>query len=265
VLTRTRKKIEKQTGRLKRKVRDRTRSVNKRVIAIATACRHKGPQGEEKRKKEYRDLLRLTRQILNDTKRVLEEIQPRRKPGLRALREGLARMSEQVRQVVKQTQARIFGGITQSAGKIVSLFEPHSEIIRKGKASKPTEFGKLVQVAEAENQIVTHYEVFDRRPSDRELLKEAVDRQRTRLGCTPRLVTADAGYYALTHERAVKEMGVKYVAVPNRNTHSPERKNLERSRWFKKAQAWRTVAKAGSACSSADMVCAGAYTAAWKQ
>ena len=56
----------------------------------------------------------------------------------------------------------------------------------------------------------------------------------------PRLVTADAGYSAQSHERAVEELGVKWGAVPNRNTHSAERKNKEKSRWFKKAQAWRT-------------------------
>jgi len=39
------------------------------------------------------------------------------------------------------------------------LFDPHSEIIRKGKASQQNEFGKLVQMQEAENQIITHYEV----------------------------------------------------------------------------------------------------------
>ena len=66
-------------------------------------------------------------------------------------------------------QARIFDGLTQLPGKIVSVFEPHTEIIRKGNASKPTEFGKLMRSQEAENQIMTHYEVFDERPSDREL------------------------------------------------------------------------------------------------
>src|SRR5262249_9012755 len=125
-------KIETQAGKLKRKVRDRTRSVNKRAIAIATASRYKGEAGEPKRKKEYRSLLRLTRQILNDTKRVIEETERRRKPRLRALREGLAIMAGRVRQVVKQAKARIFDGVTQLPGKIVSLFEPHSEI-RKGK------------------------------------------------------------------------------------------------------------------------------------
>ena len=113
--------------------------MSKRVIAIATASRHKGEAGEQKRKKEYRDLLRLTRQILNDTTRMLEEIESRpRKPGLRTLGHGLAARAQQVRQVLKQTKARVFDGITQLPGKIVSLFEPHSEIMRKGKASKPT-------------------------------------------------------------------------------------------------------------------------------
>ena len=240
VLTRTMKKVEQQAGKLKRRVRDRTRSVNKRVIAIATASRYRGEAGEQKRRKEYRVLLRLTRQILNDTRRVIGEIEHRRKPGLQALREELAAMSERVRRVIKQTKARIFDGVTQLPGKIVSLFEPHSEIIRKGKASKPTEFGKLVQVAEAENQIVTHYDVFDQRPSDRELLTGAVAEHCRRLGRVPQLVTADAGYYAKSHEQAVQEMGVKRIAVPNRNTRSAERKAVERSRWFRKAQAWRT-------------------------
>jgi IS5 family transposase len=240
VLTRTMKKIESKAGKLKRRVRDRRRSVNKRVRAIANSSRYQGEVGAHKRKQGYRGLLRLTRQILNDSKRVLQETASRRKPVLQILGKDLAAMAERVRQVVKQTKARVFGGITQSQEKIVSLFEPHSEIIRKGKASKPTEFGKLVQLAEAENQIITHYEVFDDRPSDRVLLTEAVEEQQRRLGRTPHLVTADAGYYAQAHEQALHEMGVKWVAVPNRNTHSPERKALEKRRWFKKAQAWRT-------------------------
>src|SRR6516164_4317124 len=164
----------------------------------------------------------------------------RKKKRLVGLVEHLTEMADRVRRVVKQAKARVLDGITQLPGKIVSLFEPHSEIIRKGKASKPTEFGKLVQFSEAENQIVTHYEVFDQRPSDRELLTNAVKAQEERLGRVPRLATADAGYYAQAHEQNLHDMGVKRVAVPNRNTRSGERKKLERTRWFKKAQAWRT-------------------------
>jgi IS5 family transposase len=244
VLTRTMKKIEKKAeGKLKRKVRDRTRSVNRRVISIATASRHRGPEGEEKRKKEYKDLLRYSRQILNDTRRVMAEVDEmpaRSRGGLAGHCEQLRSMGEQVRKVVRQTKARVFDGLTQLPGKIVSLFEPHSEIIRKGKASKPTEFGKLVQIQEAENQIITHYDVFDHRPSDRELLADAVDAQIGVLGRVPDMVTADAGYYSQALENAVLEKGVKRVAVPNRSTRSVERKKMEHSRWFRKAQRWRT-------------------------
>lgn len=243
VLTRTMKNIEAQAGQLKRKVRNRTRSVSKRVIAIATASRHKGPEGEAKRKKQYKELLRYTRQILNDAKRVIAEVEgmpARRKKGLGGLCEHLTEMAGRVRQVVKQAKVRIFDGVTQMPGKIVSLFEPHSEIIRKGKASKPTEFGKLVQVQETENQIITHYDVFDQRPSDRDLLLGAVETHERILGRVPRLATADAGYYSRAQEQAVEAKGVKWVAVPNRNTKSAERKKKEHSRWFKNAQAWRT-------------------------
>ncbi len=88
--------------------------------------------------------------------------------------------------------------------------------------------------------MITHFEVFNIRPSDRELLLPAVEAHERMLGRVPRLVTADAGFYAQQQERAVMEKGVKWVAVPNRSTRSAERKTLEHSRWFKKAQCWRT-------------------------
>ena len=61
------------------------------------------------------------------------------------------------------------------------MFEPTTEVIRKGKAGKPNKFGKLVKVQEAENQIVTDYEVYEKRPADRELLIAAVEEP----GATP--------------------------------------------------------------------------------
>ena len=79
-------------------------------------------------------------------------------------------MIPRVQQVLRQTRERIDDGNTHAPGKIVSLFEPETEIIRKGKAGKPTEFGKMVKIQEAEQQIVTHYEVYDQRPSDCDLL-----------------------------------------------------------------------------------------------
>jgi transposase, IS5 family len=179
------KRIEQKAGGLNRKIRDRKRSVTKRVIAIAHALGHKGPEGEEKRKREYRELLQVSGRILGDTRRVLQGVDGlsrRRRGRVRGLCEQLETMADRVRSVVRQTKGRIFGGLTKLPGKIVSLFEPHTEIIRKGKAGKPNEFGNLVQLQEADSQIITHYEVYKERPSDQRLLVPAVEAHRRKLG-----------------------------------------------------------------------------------
>jgi transposase, IS5 family len=243
VMTRSIQRIEKKVGGLKRRVRNRMRSITKRVIAIGHALRHKGPEGEEKRKREYQELLSLTRRILNDAGRVLQEVEAmprRRRQKVRGISQQLQAISERVRGVIRQTRARLFRGVTQFPEKIVSLFEPHTEIIRKGKAGKPNEFGKLVQLQEAENQIITHYEVFDKRPSDQRLLVGAVKAQQQKLGRVPRLLAADAGFYSRENEQAIQQMGVRYVSIPNRNTRSEERRKLQKRRWFKAGQKWRT-------------------------
>src|SRR5712671_4513704 len=214
VLTRTMKKIEEKAGGLKRKVRDRMRSVRKRVLAIALSTRYLGAEGEARRKKQYRELLSLTRKTVNQAQRILEEVKagPRsRRIPLRSLVESLATMMGRVQQVVKQTRLRIFAGVTKSQEKIVSVFEAHTEIIRKGKASKPTEFGKLVKIQEAENQIITDYEVYAERPNDSDLLVEAVEKHEKCFGQTPITVAADAGFYSSANEKKLEEKGVRRV------------------------------------------------------
>ena len=67
-------------------------------------------------------------------------------------------MIPRVQQVLRQTRERVLRGNTKAEGKLLSIFETHTEVIRKGKAHKPNEFGKLVLIQEAENQIVTHTE-----------------------------------------------------------------------------------------------------------
>jgi transposase, IS5 family len=122
---------------------------------------------------------------LNNARDVLQEVEAmprRRREKVHSVSQQLHAIAERVRGVIRQTRARLFRGETQFPEKIVSLFEPHTEIIRKGKAGKPNEFGKLVQLQEAENQIITHYEVFDKRPSDQRLLVGAVEAHQQTLG-----------------------------------------------------------------------------------
>jgi IS5 family transposase len=219
------------------------RSIRKRVLAIALSTRLLGPPEEERRKRQYRKLLSLTRKVVNQAQRVLQEVREaprRRRTPLEGLAQSLETMIGRVRQVVKQTTIRIFAGVTQSPGKIVSVFEPYTEIIRKGKTSKPTEFGKMVKIQEAENQIVTHFEVFAKRPSDSALLLPSIQAHQKRLGRVPRAVAADAGFYSRENEKAAQALGVQRVSVPNKKTKSGERKLLQRQSWFRSGQKWRT-------------------------
>src|SRR5215470_12842462 len=248
VLTRAMKKITKIAGEVGTKLRNRSRSVKLRVLDIARAARAKAKESQGKLKQNYRKLLESTSRVAGQAMKFAQEIakgikraaDPRKQLTLDALRYQIETMVPRVKQVMKQTRARIFRGETRSEGKIFSLFEPSTEIIRKGKAGKPNEFGKVVKIQEAENQIVVDYEVYDQRPSDSDLLVPAIEAHQAALGRTPRLVAADAAFYSAKNEAAAKAKGVKRVSVPNRSTKSPEHKREQKKRWFRDAQKWRT-------------------------
>jgi transposase, IS5 family len=248
VLIRTMKRVTKLTGALGAKLRDRSRSVKQRVWEIARAARSKAPPSQEKMKRAYGKLLdaagrvvgqakRFSREINNGVKRCTDAV---KQVVLEGQRQVLDEMVPRVQQVIRQTKARIFEGDTRSEGKIVSVFEPSAEVIRKGKASKPTEFGKLLKLQEAENQIVIDYQVYEQRPSDSELLIPAIDAHEAKLGRVPRLVAADAGFYSAKNEAAAKAKGVKRICIPNHASKSAERKREQKRRWFRDGQRWRT-------------------------
>ena len=248
VLTRIMRKITTMAGTVGTKLRDRTRSVKLRLLEIGRVARAKGPINQDKLEQRYRQLLDTTSRVVGQARRFSEEIAQGMKRSanalkqlvLEGLRQELDEMTSRVRQVMKQTRARIFRGNTRSEEKLLSLFEPSTEVIRKGKAGKPNEFGKMVKLQEAENQIITDYEVYARRPHDSDLLIAAIETHQALLGRTPRLVAADAAFYSAKNEAAARAKGVKRVCIPNRSTKSLERKREQRKRWFRNGQKWRT-------------------------
>ena len=98
----------------------------------------------------------------------------------------------------------------------------------------------MVKLQEAENQVVITYEVYDQRPNDADLLIAAIETHEAKLGCTPRLVAADAAFYSAKNEAAARAKGVKRVCIPNRSTKSRERRREQKKRWFRNGQKWRT-------------------------
>jgi IS5 family transposase len=248
VLIRAMKRIGEIVGQQGAKLRDRSRSVKFRILEIGRVARTKGGPNRERLQQGYEKLLSTVGRVVGQAKRFSGEIAKgvkrstdvMRQATLEGLRKELDTFVPRVQQVMRQAKQRIFGGDTHAPEKLVSIFEPTTEIIRKGKASKPTEFGKMVKIQETENQIITDFAVYEKRPSDSDLVIAAIDAHEKKLGCTPRLLAGDAAFYSAKNEAAAHEKGVKRVCIPSRNTKSAERKREQKKRWFKQGQKWRT-------------------------
>jgi IS5 family transposase len=248
VLIRAMKRIAEIAGQQGAKLRDRSRSVKFRILEIGRIARTKGGPNRERLQQGYEKLLSTVGRVVGQAKRFSGEVAQGVKrsadvmlqAALDGLRKELDTFMPRVQQVMRQAKQRIFGGDTHVAEKLVSIFEPTTEIIRKGKASKPTEFGKMVKIQESENQIITDYDVFEKRPSDSELVIPAIEAHQKTFGCTPRLVAGDAAFYSARNEATAHEKGVRRVSIPSRSTKSAERKREQKKRWFKQGQKWRT-------------------------
>ena len=248
VLTRAMTRVTAIAGAVGATLRDRSRSVKHRVLEIARIARSKGAQRQDKLTRAYQQLLSATSRVVGQAKRFSREIgagvkrsvEVRQQAALEGLRQELDTFVPRVQQVMHQARARVVGGDTHVDNKLLSLFEPSTEVIRKGKASKPNEFGKVVKLQEAEQQIITAYVVYDTRPSDSELVIPALDTHEHVFARVPRLVAGDAAFYSGTNETTAHAKGVTRVCIPNRSTKNAERKREQKKRWFRNGQKWRT-------------------------
>ncbi|MGI8784252.1 MAG: ISNCY family transposase [Acidobacteriota bacterium] len=247
VITRTMGKIERKMGTAGKKFRNRMRSVNHRLIEMGRAVRGSGQEMVNRRRRIYRKLMATTRQVIRGAELIVQEVAAGTRKAANRKRqraaEGLARQAQQVcgltRRVLEQTKARVIDGNTHHPGKLLSLFEVDAEAIRKGKLAKPTEFGKLVKIQEAERQIITDYQVYAQRPADQTLLLPSIEAHREIFERPPDLVAADAGFYSAKNEAQATAAGVRQVAIPNKQTRSPARRAHQRQRWFRRARSWR--------------------------
>ena len=215
VMTRTMKQIQREVGDVGTRLRDRTRSVQHRLIEIGRSAMRKSEEAVARRTEAYRKLMVTTQKVMAQAKLFSQEVAlgVKQASTLRGqlLIDGLAKYLEEMHdlagRVLKQTKARVLEGNQHYADKVYSVFEVHTEAIRKGKLSKPTEFGKLVKIQEAEHQIITDYEVFLARPADQELLIPAIEKHREIFGRVPQLAATDAGFFSLENVRQAKEWG----------------------------------------------------------
>jgi IS5 family transposase len=244
VLTRTMQRASAALGDRSGRIRNRLRSVTRRVLIIGYEAR--SPKTRDALVKSYRKLMATTRAVLRDTATMVRRLgqrvrtaSPQAQPILQRAQDQLQEMRPLVQRVIAQTRARILGGDTHVPDKVLSVFEPHTETIRKGKISKPNEFGKLVTIQESEHQIITGYDVHTSRPADVTLWTAALDRHAAIFGRAPDLAAGDRGFASAGNEQAATDRGVRRVILPRRGPKSAARRAYERQRWFRRGQRWR--------------------------
>jgi IS5 family transposase len=225
---------------------DHQRATKRRVLEICRASKLLNEAGKEKIKTAYGKLLGLTRKVVAQAQAVVADLKAGKLKAQAQLLSTVLADEVQLRhylpltqKVIAQTEARIFQGQTHYPDKILSLFEEHTVVIRKGKAHKPNEFGRLVRLDEVEQGIVSHYHISANNQADQQQWKPALETHVEIFGHAPHLAAGDRGFWSQANEDAAKELGVKRIVLPARGKLSQSRAAHQKQRWFRRGQGWR--------------------------
>ncbi len=195
----------------------------------------------------YRALLKVTAQVVANARAVAKAATPA--PVADELAQcKLGQVTAQIeayaglaKRVISQARRRVLEGEQVAAGeKLYSIFEPHTDLIKRGKRHTPVEFGHKLFLAESRAGLITDYQVLDGNPPDEPLLIPALERHQQLFGRVPRACAGDRNFYSPPNLAWANAAGVELVSIPQRGGRKiPERAAYEKSRAFKRAQKFR--------------------------
>ena len=191
-------------------------------------------------KTSYGRLIALTEMVVTQARAVTTMLQDQQPVGAPPLVTTLEQFIPRVEHVLDQTRRRVVQGESVPASeKLVSVFEPHTAIIRKGKLGHPVEFGRGLWLDEADGGIITRYAVLRGNPNDADQLQPSLDQHLRVFGRAPRVLAGDRKVYSPTGERYARDQGVKHVVLPKPGKRTAERVAYEAQRWFRQGRNWR--------------------------
>jgi len=214
-----------------------TRRARRRALGILNAKR------PEDRTRLYRDLLAVTGWVVGDARRIADEI-----GGIAGLQAMLIVAEIEhylplVERVVQQTTRRVLNGESvPSPEKIVSIFEPHTDIIVKDR--RDALYGHKVCLTTGASGMVLDVVVEAGNPADSTLATRMVTRLKGIFGKAPRQATFDGGFSSKANVLDIKGLGVEDVAFSKHV--GLEIEDMVRSEWvFKKLRKFRAGVEAG--------------------
>jgi IS5 family transposase len=220
--------------------RDRTRSAKRQMKRIMEAARQRGEQAADGMRTAYERLLSVTTAVVKQAEQVREVLRVQATPKAQQLVRTVQQWVPLVQQVITQTTRRVLQGEAVPASeKVVSLFEPHTAIIRKGKPGRPTEFGRVIWLDEVEGGIVSRYAVLEGNPAEDAQLPPSLDHHLRVFHRPPHLLAGDRGVHTGANERYARRHGVKEVVLPKPGKKTAKRLAHEQQRWFRRGRHWR--------------------------
>jgi len=230
--------------------RNHSRKAKRLARDIALLARRRARQKPEKAadsarkmQRKYSHLIRVAQDSLDQAHQVVNLLTVRASnPKALALLTTLEQFIPLLQRVVAQATRRVVQGQTVPASdKVVSLFEPHTAIIQRGKAPPhETEFGRKVWYAEVDGGLISEYRLLPGNPPDnQDQWATSLQQHRHRFGHPPTTATADRGVYSSDNEALAQQEHVTEPALPKPGAKTLERQVYEAQPWFKAALRFR--------------------------
>src|SRR5206468_1347871 len=144
-----------------------------------------------------------------------------------------------VQQVIAQTERRVLRGETvPAADKLVSLFEPHTAIVRRGKAHLPAEFGRKIMLDEVEGGLVTRYAVLVGNPPDAPELPTSLAQHQRCFEQVPAVLTADRAFFTLGNQELAEDLHIRSIAIPRQGPLTAQQHEIHHRAAFRRAYRW---------------------------
>lgn len=190
-------------------------------------------------RQQYQELLEMTRKTVGWAHQTKKHLRRRCNAKAQRLAQTLETFLPRIQQVIDQTVRRILQSEQVPAQeKIVSLFEEHTDIIRRGKESHPVEYGHKVWLNEVDGGLVSHYRILDGNPSDEQQWQPSLKAHLKTFCHPPQQASGDRGLSSEQNEQLAHELGVKRIILPKRGYRSKARLKHEHKKWFVKGRHW---------------------------
>ena len=193
-------------------------------------------------KAAYGRLVAVAKRTGAQGRRVLEALRGHGDaPGASRLAERSGEVLPRLKQGIGQAERRVLKDDPVPAPeKLLSLFEPHTQVIPRFKAGKPVEFGRKIRLDEVEGGIISGYSVLEKGGGqDQAHLADSPTNHVKQFGGSPRVLAADRGMSSSANERLAKGAGIRHVALPHVGKAPPERRAEEKGPRFKEAYKFR--------------------------